>query len=117
MSALVKPITRTLGVVLILAGIISFVAPQYMFGVSVDTMTSVVHIVLGVVGLIAGNTYAYARLFLIVIGLLLGIVGVTALVTGGDVFGLASMNQEGGILHVVIAAVCLLFGFGSGKAN
>ncbi len=117
MSMLVKPLTWILGLVLLLVGIIGFFMPSPLFGLfDVDTTHNVVHILSGVVGLWAASTgYQYSRLFLMVFGLVYGLVAVLGFMSG-SVLGLFMVNMNDNYLHAAIAAVCLVTAFGSHKS-
>ena len=112
MTPFVKLLTKVLGVVLLLAGIAGFFMGGNLFGFEVDTMHNLVHIVSGVIGLAASGSYRNSRLFLIVFGVVYGAVALLGYATGG-VLGLFSVNMADNHLHAVIAAACLLTGFGS----
>lgn len=115
MSALVKPITGILGLVLIIIGIAGFFVPDGMLLVfEVDTVHNVVHLLSGLVALFAfSNSQLYSRWYLILFGLIYGIVTVLGFAMDGEVLGLFHANMADNYLHLGIAAVCLIVGFGS----
>jgi hypothetical protein len=112
MTSLVKIVTKLLGIVLLLAGIAGFFVNGSLLGFEVDSVRNVIHIVTGLVALVAAGTYSYARLFLIVFGILFGLVTILGLING-DVLGLFSVNMEDNYLHGAISLLCLATGFGS----
>lgn len=117
MSTFVKPLTWILGLVLLVVGILGFVLPSPLLGFfEVDTMHNVVHILSGVVGLWAASTgYQYSRLFLMIFGIVYGLVAVFGFM-GGSVLGLFMVNMADNYLHAAIAVACLATAFGSNKA-
>jgi hypothetical protein len=117
MSLLVKPITGLLGLALTIIGIAGFFASGgLLFGFEVDTMQNIVHLVAGLIGLFAFNSsQVYSRWFLILAGLVFAVIAIVGFTMGGDIFGLFHVNAMGNYLHLVVAAVALIIGFGSGK--
>ncbi len=116
MSSLVKLVTWVLGVVLLLTGILGFIMPSPLLGLfEVDTIHNVVHILSGLVAIFAVSSGAsYARMFLIVFGIVYGIVAILGFVNAGNIF-LFTVNAADNYLHTAIAVVCLAVGFGSKK--
>lgn len=116
MSSLVKTVTWLLGIVLLLVGLLGFVNDPVLGLFEVDTVHNWVHILSGVVGLIAVSSgQSYARLYLIVFGIVYALVTVLGFVKGGDILGLFTVNQADNYLHAAIALVCLAVGFGGKK--
>lgn len=116
MSLLVKPVTGILGLVLTLVGIAGFFSGGMLLGFEVDTTHNIVHLASGLVGLFAFNSsQLYSRWYLIIFGLVYGLVTVVGFTMGGDILGLFHVNDADNYLHLAIAAVCLVIGFGSGK--
>lgn len=115
MNALVKPLTGLLGLVLTLMGIAGFFTGGMLLMFEVDTVHNVVHLASGLVGLFAfGSSQLYARWYLILFGLVYGVVTAVGFATGGF-FGLMAINHADNYLHLGIAATCLIVGFGSRK--
>ena len=112
---LVKPLTWILGLVLLLVGVAGFVTGSPLIIFEVNTAHNVVHILSGVVGLWAASSgHAYSRMYLILFGLVYGLVTVLGFATGG-VLNFFTVNMADNYLHLAIAAVCLVVGFGSKK--
>ncbi len=112
---MVKTVTMVLGVVLLLIGILGFFMSSPLLGLfEVDTTHNVVHLLSGIVGLIAASSgTSYARLFLIVFGLVYGAVAVIGFTMSGSILGMFTVNMADNYLHTAIALVCLAVGFGS----
>lgn len=114
-----KPYTYILGAVLTLVGIAGFFLVQndLLLGIfKVNALHNVVHILSGVIALwSASSGYAYARMYLILFGVIYAAVAVVGLTMGGDIFGLMHVNAEDNYLHIAIAVTCLAVGLGSKK--
>ena len=117
MTALVKPLTWILGVVLLLVGVLGFVMESPLLGLfQVDMIHNIVHILSGVVALWSASTgYQYSRLFLMVFGIVYGLVAILGFMSG-SIVGLFMVNMYDNYLHAAIAVVCLVGAFGSSKA-
>src|SRR3989344_3869904 len=115
MSALVKPVTWTLGIVLLVIGILGFLMDSPLLGLfEVDLEHNIVHVVSGLAGLATANSWSRARMFLIVFGVIYAAVPVLGFMMGeGEFLGLLAINQADNFLHLAIAAVCLVVGLGA----
>ena len=106
------------GVIFVTVGILGFVPGvtegEHLLGIfHVNAAHNAIHIVTGVLALIAGaaSTHA-ARTFFRVFGLIYALVAVLGFVSGDQpIFGIISNNAADTWLHVAIAAVSLLLGF------
>lgn len=112
---MVKSVTWILGIVLLLVGVAGFfMNPVLVF--EVGTIHNVVHILSGIVGLAAASSgESSSRLYLIVFGIVYGLVTILGFVNAGNILGLFTANQADNYLHAAIALVCLGVGFGSKK--
>ncbi len=116
MSSLVKSVTWILGIVLLLVGLLGFVNNPILGLFEVDTIHNVIHLLSGIVALIAvSSSESYARLYLIVFGIVYALVTILGFMSGTDVLGLFVVNQADNYLHAAIAVVCLAVGFGGKK--
>ncbi len=114
MGSLVTPLTRILGVVLLVVGLLGFVMPSPLLGIfETDTLHNIIHLASGLIGLLVAGNRGMARMFLIIFGLVYGVVAVAGYVQGTTVLGLIAVNTADNLLHAAIAAVCLVVGFGS----
>lgn len=113
MGSLVTPVTRLLGVVLLVVGLLGFVMPSPLLGIfEVDMVHNIVHVASGLVALLVAGNIAYARMYLILFGLVYLAVAVIGYVQGNTVLGLFVVNMADHYLHAAIAALCLVVGFG-----
>ncbi len=116
MNSLTKSVTWILGVVLVLIGVAGFFVDGTLLVFQVDTIHNIVHLLSGVVGIAAASSgEKYSRLFLIVFGIIYGVVTVVGFVNGGDILGLFQVNDADNYLHAAIAVVSLGVGFGGKK--
>ena len=114
MGALVSPVTRILGVVLVIVGLLGFFMSSPLLGYfEVDTLHNLIHLASGAIALVVGGNHAMARMFLIIFGLVYGLVAIVGFVQGTTVLGLFVVNGSDNLLHAAIAVVCLWVGFGS----
>jgi len=116
MTSMVKSVTWLLGIVLIAIGAIGFFNDPVFGLFEVDTILNIVHLLSGIIAVGAAvSGESYARLYLIVFGIIYGAVAVIGFTMGGDVLGLFAVNAADNYLHTAIALVCLGVGFGGGK--
>ena len=115
---MVKTAAVLFGVVFLLVGILGFVPAvtkdQMLLGIfHVNAAHNCVHLLSGVVALIAGMTSVGAsRMYFRIFGLVYGLVAVMGFFVGdGMLLGLISNNTADTWLHVGIAAVSLILGF------
>lgn len=118
MSKLVKQFTLLLGVVLTLVGIAGFFTGGMLLFFEVNPIHNVIHLASGIVALgAAGAGSSYARLYLIVFGVVYAAVTVIGFVNGGDILGLFHANDADNYLHAAIALSSLGIGFGAGSGK
>ncbi len=116
MNSLVKPITWILGIVLLLVGILGFVNNPILGLFQVDAIHNSIHILSGILALIAVSSgKSYARLYLIIFGIVYGLVTILGFAMNGSILGIFTVNQADNYLHAAIAVVCLAVGFSSKK--
>ena len=115
---MVKTAAILFGVVFLLVGILGFVPAvtkdQMLLGIfHVNAAHNCVHLLSGVVALLAGMTsLGAARMYFRIFGLVYGLVAVMGFFVGdGMLLGLISNNTADTWLHVGIAAVSLILGF------
>ncbi len=116
MNLLVKPLTGILGLVLTLVGVAGFFVPGMLLIFEVNTTHNIVHLASGLIGLFAFNSSQSAsRTFLIIFGLVYGVVAILGFMMGGEILGFFHANEADNYLHLAISAACLVVGLGSGK--
>lgn len=116
MNSLTKTVTWILGLVLVLIGLAGFFVDGMLLVFEVNNVHNIVHLLSGVVAIAAASSGdSYSRMYLIVFGLVYGLVTVIGFVNGGDILGLFHANDADNYLHAAIAVVCLGVGFGGKK--
>ncbi len=114
MSALVKPLTWLFGVVLLLVGVLGFFMSPILGIFSVNMLHNIVHVASGVAALVAASmSFSASRMYLIVFGIVYAIVTLAGFINLEPVVSLLMINSADNFLHLAIAAVCLIVGFGS----
>lgn len=109
---------KVFGIVFLIVGALGFVPPAapngYLLGLfQVDALHNLVHVLTGVVALIAAYSSERAsRLFLQIFGAVYGLLAVLGFFHGdAPLFGLIAHNQADIGLHLLIALVALYLGF------
>jgi hypothetical protein len=119
MSKYTTSLTWILGIVLTVVGVAGFfVQGGMLLFFEVDTTHNVVHLLSGVVALLAvKKSEAYATLYLKVFGAVYALVTVVGFAMGGDILGLFHVNVADNYLHAAIAIASLAVGFSGKKAG
>lgn len=100
MGNVVKPVTMLLGAVLLIVGILGFFMSSPLLGIfAVDPLHNIIHIASGVIGLAVAGNMAYARVYLIVFGLVYLLVAAVGYVQQTTVLGLIAVNMADNYLH------------------
>lgn len=103
-----------LGILAMVPGTTSFVyGIPHVFGIfAVDATQNAIHIVSGVIGLLAASSERYAKWYLQIFGLVYAAIALAGLVQGDTVLGVFTVNMAVNLLHVAVAAGLLGCGFG-----
>jgi uncharacterized membrane protein HdeD (DUF308 family) len=107
-----------LGVFLLIEGCWGLFSP-IVFGVlSTNKLHAVIHIVLGILGILAGRGSA-ARNYLLGVGALLVVVGILRFVPGASdlVVSLLNVNLAVAYFNIAVGLVSLLIGFSAPKGD
>lgn len=116
MTSMVKTVTWILGIILVAVGALGFVNNPVLGLFEVDTIHNIVHLLSGIIAIGAAvSGESYARLYLIIFGLVYGAVAVIGFTMNGSILGLFTVNQADNYLHTAIALVSLAVGFGAAK--
>lgn len=108
-----------LGIAFIFFGVAGFL-PAFnqdglLFGFFTSSgMHNIIHIVTGVIAIMAATSDRYARLYFQVIGLLYTAIAIWGFWTGGDLY-MMQVQQADNVLHIVIGVIALLIGFSQRK--
>jgi hypothetical protein len=105
-----------LGVVLLIVGVVGFFTDGMLLFFEVDSLHNTVHILSGVIGMVASNKGQTAsRLYLMVFGVIYALVTVLGFAMQGNILSLFSVNDADNYLHGAIALVSLGTAFTSKK--
>lgn len=109
-----KVVCAVFGGVFVLIGVAAFipvlVENGLLFGVfMVDPVHNVIHLLSGVIALVAAMNVNYALLYFKVFGVIYGLVALAGFFTEDLV--IIRVNMADNLLHTVIALVALYFGF------
>ncbi len=120
---MVKKAAMIFGVVLLAVGVLGFVpgvtiendeGAKLLLGIfHVDTIHNIIHILTGLVALVASQATNYARMYFQVFGVVYALVAIIGFMQGDSVLNLFPINLADNFLHVLIAAVALYLGFGT----
>lgn len=117
---MIATISKLLGAVLLVVGLLGFVpalTPDgHLLGIfHVNAVHNLIHILSGVAALAAGFSGAsYAKLYFRVFGVIYALVTVLGLFYGDQpILGLVANNTADVLLHVVISGAALALGFGN----
>ena len=118
-----KKSSITIGIILILLGIIGFLGGWGIVGSTgvflTNTWHDVVNLVLGIVLVVAGYaSVKSASLWLKVVAVVLLVLALLGFIWGSPLLGFAAVNGADNWLHLVLAIVIFLFGwYGSKDAS
>lgn len=114
---MVKKLTWLLGIIFIVIGVLGFVNNPILGIFEVDTMHNSVHLLSGILALAAAASgESLSRLYLIVFGIVYGVVAIIGFTMAGNILGLFTANAADNYLHAAIALVCLAVGFRGNKS-
>lgn len=84
----------------------------------IDPMHNIVHLVSGIIAIMAATSYSYSRLYFQIFGVIYGLVTIAGFVMRGDLgFMMMHMNLADNFLHLGITIVALFLGFGTKKVS
>jgi hypothetical protein len=107
--------TRLLAAVLAVLGVAGFATDGAVLMFHLDTVQSLFLLGSGIVGLIATKeSEAFARWYLILVGVVYGLLAADGFMYGGNTVQLFSVNEAENYLHLLVAVVALASGL-SGK--
>ena|SRR3990167_10032712 len=109
------------GIGFIFAGVAGFLPTFMPNGLllgwfEVDSMHNLVHLVSGVIAIMAATDYVYAKWYFRIFGIIYAMVTIVGFALHGDLsFMMMHMNQADNVLHLVIAIIALYLGFFIGR--
>jgi hypothetical protein len=121
---MLRTAAKLFGFVLLIVGILGFIPgatpDDHLLGVfHIDPLHNTIHLASGAVALWAGFTSRKAsRMYFQIFGLIYGLVAILGFISGDqDVLGTVANNTADNWLHVAIAGVSLLIGFGTKRGE
>lgn len=118
----VKKLAMVFGVAFLAAGVLGFVpgvttesadGTRKLLGIlEVDGLHNVVHLLTGVVALVAASSAKNAKLYFQVFGSVYALVTLVGFVQGDSVLGIFAVNAADNVFHLLTAAAALYIGFG-----
>ena len=114
-----KTLAKWFGWILIIVGILGFFSNPLIGNVGyfhANGAHDIVHLLLGVIFLLAAKTEASAALWLKIIGIVTIIVAILGFMSSSDmILGFIATNAAANWLHAVLGIVFFLCGFSGGK--
>lgn len=114
------------GVIFLLLGILGFVPGAsiqleglpHLFGwFAHDAIHNTVHIITGVIGLLAASSDRYAKWYLQLFGIIYLLIALAGFLQGDTVVGLFTVNMAGNVLHLGLGIGLLAAGFALPVSN
>ena len=106
----VRRFAALIGIVFVLLGIIGFINPHAFGRFHLDTTHNILHLVVGLLGLLAAWGEGYATRFSQAIGILYMLMAVLGFFTK-DLFGFMHVGLSDNVLHFIVGAIALYFGY------
>lgn len=114
---MVRVLAVLFGIAMIFAGVAGYgVMPQFVENglllgyFEVNAVHNLIHIITGVIAIMAATSFKYSKLFFIVFGIIYAVVAIFGFVNDGDLY-VMHVNMADNYLHVGIAVISLLIGF------
>lgn len=117
MGSLLRVLSFLFGIAFIAAGILGFLPAfvsdgNLLLGIfEVDTMHNCVHLISGIIAILASTKVNLAKLYFQIFGIIYAIVTIVGFWRAGDIFGIMHVNMADNFLHLVIAIIALFLGF------
>ncbi|MBX3708401.1 MAG: DUF4383 domain-containing protein [Gammaproteobacteria bacterium] len=116
---MVRLIAILFGIGFIFAGVAGFIPMTtpggYLFGLfQVDTMHNIVHLVSGVLAIMAATTLKLTKLYFLIFGIVYAIVAIVGFARNGDLF-IMQVNMADNFLHLGIGIVAIYLSYYASK--
>jgi hypothetical protein len=106
----VRRFAALVGILFLMLGLLGFIF-KHLFGIfHLDTTQNVIHLIFGLLGLLAAFDEDFAYRFSQVLGIVYMVLAVFG-VLAKDVFGLMHAGVAENVLHFVVGAIALFFGY------
>lgn len=112
---MLRTIGIIIGILFIFFGVAGFfpqmISNGLLFGYfALGNLSNLVHIVTGVLAIMAATSYASTRLYFQIFGVIYAIVAIIGFVNGGDLY-IMQVNTADNVFHLIFALVSLYLGF------
>jgi len=109
------------GIIFIAVGVLGFVPGITQNGMllgifQVDALHNIIHLLSGIVALLSAGSASGAKTYFKVFGVVYALVTIIGFLQGQTVLGLINVNAADNVLHLLIAIVALVLGFGGKSA-
>ena len=107
-------------VIFILVGILGFIpgvtADGYLFGIfESSAILSVAYLVSGIFALLCVGSQRGAKSYFKIFGVVYALLAILGFIDGSNIFNLLIVNGADNVLHLLVAVVALVVGFGGPK--
>ncbi|RXZ84727.1 DUF4383 domain-containing protein [Paenibacillaceae bacterium] len=106
----VRRFAALIGIIFLLVGVLGFFYDSLFGWFHLDTTHNVIHLVVGVLGLLAASQEGYAYRYSQVLGIFYMVMAVLGVFVK-DLFGLMHVGLSDNILHFIVGAIALYFGY------
>ena len=107
---MVKRFAGTVGALFLLLGIIGLFVEELFGLIHFDGVHNIVHLIVGVAGILASGREENAVWFAKVVGIVYGLMGIVGFIRP-EWFGTMHLETAENVLHVVVGALALYAGF------
>lgn len=112
---MLRMIAILFGIAFIFAGVAGFMdifmKDGMLFGIfMVDSLHNMVHIVTGVIAIMAATNLRFTKLFFMVFGVVYTMIAIWGFWTGGDLM-IMHANMSDNVLHLVVGVLAIYLGF------
>ena len=111
MASAQQTFARWFGILLLLIGIAGFFMDDMLVVFGVNTIHNIIHLVTGILGILASMSSGYAKTYNIGFGIIYLLVGILGFFSIAGIGALLNLNDWDNWLHLVIAIVVLAVGF------
>ncbi len=116
----IQKAAKWFGIIFIVIGVLGFIPGLTKDGMllgifQVDAVHNVIHLLSGIVALLCAGSMSNAKTYFKIIGVVYALVTILGFVGSGSVLGFIMVNIADNILHLLIAVIALVLGFGGPK--
>ena len=105
-----KMFARVIGILFLILGVLGFFMKDLLGIIHLDSMHNVIHLAVGILGLLASAQEGTSRLFARVLGVVYVLMGIVGFFVP-ELFGMMHVEWADNVLHLVVGAAALYLGF------